>query len=371
MTTPASTELASERPAPGLLGMAERGRIPDALLRQGIRRLCAQRLREEQAGGLDAQAERYAQRIEMLRRSPVAIHTDAANAQHYELPPAFFELCLGKRLKYSSCHYSRGDESLDEAEEAMLKLYGERAQLADGQSILELGCGWGSLTLWMAEGFPRARITAVSNSALQRQHIEAQCRRRGLLNVRVVTCDVNALQLDPAQFDRCVSIEMFEHMRNYETLLGRIAGWLKPGGKLFVHIFAHKTAMYPFETRGDDNWMGRHFFTGGLMPASDTLLWFQSALHIEQRWHVDGTHYQRTANHWLANQDAQRGPVMKVLAQAYGAKAAPLWFQRWRMFWMSCAELFGYADGQEWLVAHYRFLRPPVDSRPDFAAEAP
>ena len=360
MNTVASTttELPQERPAPGLLGMAERGHLPDVLLRQGIRRLCAQRLREELAGGLDAQAVRYAERIAMLRHSPVAIHVDAANAQHYELPPAFFELCLGKRLKYSGCYYPRGDESLDEAEDAMLALYGERAELVDGQSILELGCGWGSLTLWMAERYPQARITAVSNSRPQREHIEAQCRQRALSNVRVTTCDVNALQLEAAQFDRCVSIEMFEHMRNYELLMARIAHWLRPGGKLFVHIFAHRTAMYPFETAGEDNWMGRHFFTGGLMPASDTLLWFQSALRIEQRWHVDGSHYQRTANHWLANQDAHRDPVLRVLGQAYGAAAAPLWFQRWRMFWMSCAELFGYAGGQEWLVAHYRFVRP-------------
>ncbi|MEO8809033.1 MAG: cyclopropane-fatty-acyl-phospholipid synthase family protein [Rhodanobacter sp.] len=337
--------------------MAERGRIPDALLRQGIRRLCAQRLREELAGGLVAQAARFSERIAELRHSPVAIHTDAANAQHYELPPAFFELCLGKQLKYSGCYYPRGDESLEQAEEAMLRLYAERAQLSNGQQILELGCGWGSLTLWMAERYPDARITAVSNSNPQREHIQAQCRQRGLFNVNVITCDVNVLALEANQFDRCVSIEMFEHMRNYETLLQRIGGWLRPGGKLFVHIFAHKTLMYPFETGGDDNWMGRHFFTGGLMPASDTLLWFQSALHIEQRWHVDGTHYQRTANHWLANQDARRAQVMDVLAKAYGHQAAPLWFQRWRMFWMSCAELFGYADGQEWLVAHYRFVR--------------
>ncbi len=347
-----------ERAASGLLGMAERGRLPDALLRQGIRRLCAQRLREEQVGGLDAQAARYAARIDMLRHSPVAIHTDAANAQHYELPPAFFELCLGRRLKYSACYYPHGDESLDEAEAAMLNLYCERAALADGQSILELGCGWGSLTMWMAERYPHTQITAVSNSRQQRAHIEAQCCQRGLSNVHVITRDVNQLALDAEQFDRCVSIEMFEHMRNYDTLLKRIAGWLRPGGKLFVHIFAHKTAMYPFETEGDDNWMGRHFFTGGLMPASDTLLWFQSALHIERRWYVDGTHYQRTANHWLANQDAHREQVMQVLTQAYGGSAAPLWFQRWRMFWMSCAELFGYAGGQEWLVAHYRFVRP-------------
>ncbi|MDE2307960.1 MAG: class I SAM-dependent methyltransferase [Xanthomonadaceae bacterium] len=362
MNIPANANTAAqrERPASGLLGMAERGRIPDALLRQGIRRLCAQRLREERAGGLDAQATRFAEGIEMLRHSPVAIHTDAANAQHYELPPAFFELCLGKRLKYSCCYYPRGDESLEQAESAMLALYDERAELADGQSILELGCGWGSFTLWMAERYPNARIQAVSNSNQQREHIEAQCRRRGLFNVRVITEDVNQLELEPAQFDRCVSIEMFEHMRNYDTLLKRIAGWLRPGGKLFVHIFAHKTVMYPFETDGDDNWMGRHFFTGGLMPASDTLLWFQSTLNIERRWHVDGTHYQRTANHWLGNQDANRERVMEVLGKAYGRQSASLWFQRWRMFWMSCAELFGYADGQEWLIAHYRFVRPRV-----------
>lgn len=358
LTALVAAELPAERPAPGLLGLAERGHLPDALLRQGIRRMCAQRLREEMAGGLDAQAARFARRIEMLRHSPVAIHTDAANAQHYELPPAFFQQCLGKRLKYSSCYYPRGDESLEQAEDAMLTLYGERAELADGQQILELGCGWGSLTLWMAERYPNARIVAVSNSRQQREHIEAQCRQRALFNVRVITQDVNTLELEAGKFDRCVSIEMFEHMRNYATLLGRIAGWLRPGGKVFVHIFAHKTVMYPFETAGGDNWMGRHFFTGGLMPASDTLLWFQHALQIEQRWHVDGTHYQRTANQWLANQDARRELVMATLGVAYGPKFAPLWFQRWRMFWMACAEMFGYADGQEWLVAHYRFVRP-------------
>ncbi len=337
---------------------AERGLLPDAVLRLGIRRLCAQRLREELDGGLGAQAGRYAAHIEMLRRSPVAIHTEAANAQHYELPADFFRLCLGRRLKYSGCYYPRGDESLDAAEDAMLELYGERAELADGQSILELGCGWGSLTLWMAERHRQAQIVAVSNSNRQREHIEAQCRERGIGNVRVITCDVNQLELDARRFDRCVSIEMFEHMRNYETLLARIAGWLKPGGKLFVHIFAHRTLMYPFETAGDDNWLGRHFFTGGLMPASDTLLWFQRDLRIERRWHIDGTHYQRTANHWLANQDAHRRQVMSALREAYGGEAAARWYQRWRMFWMSCAELFGYRNGQEWLVGHYRFALP-------------
>ncbi|MET4674685.1 MULTISPECIES: SAM-dependent methyltransferase [unclassified Luteibacter] len=345
-----------DRAAGGLLGLAERGMLPDALIRRGIRSLCAARLREEGEGGLSAVAARYQKRIDALRQSPVAVHTDAANGQHYELPARFFELCLGPRLKYSGCLYPSGAESLAQAEEAMLEVYGRRAELADGQSILELGCGWGSLTLWMARRYPNARITAVSNSSGQRRHIEARCAELGLDNVKVITNDVNTLELDANGYDRCVSVEMFEHMRNYETLLSRVATWLRPGGKLFVHIFAHRQFMYPFETDGDNDWMGRHFFTGGLMPASDTLLWFQRDLRIEDRWHVDGTHYERTANHWLANQDAARDEVMTVLREAYG-DAAGLWFQRWRIFWMSCAELFGYDRGQEWLVAHYRFVR--------------
>jgi len=352
-----TAELPSDRTAPGLLGLTERGLLPDALLRLGIRRMCAERLRAERAGGPAAQAGRQAQLVDMLRHSPVAIETAAANAQHYELPPAFFERCLGPHLKYSCCYYPRGDETLAEAEDAMLALYGERAELADGQRILELGCGWGSLTLWMAARYPTAHITAVSNSRGQRRHIEAQCRLRGLANVHVLTQDVNTLAMAAGQFDRCVSIEMFEHVRNYQVLMQRIAGWLVPGGKLFVHIFAHRELAYPFETAGAGNWMGRHFFTGGLMPAADTLLHFQQALSIERRWLVDGTHYEKTANHWLRRQDSQRDEVVGVLYTAYPEHAV-LWFQRWRMFWMACAELFGYAGGQEWLVAHYRFVRP-------------
>ena len=359
---PYPAELAADRPAPGLLGLAERGLLPDPLVRFGIRRLCAERLRGERRGGPAAEAERCAERIAALRASPIAIHTEAANAQHYELPAAFFALCLGPRLKYSCCYFPRGGESLAEAEEAMLELYGRRAELADGQRILELGCGWGSLTLWMAERFPHARITAVSNSHSQRHHIEARCRARGLTNVRVLTHDVNSLILDAAHFDRCISIEMFEHVRNFETLMQRIAGWLKPGGKLFAHLFAHRTLLYPFETAGADNWMGRHFFTGGLMPSADTLLHFQADLALERRWLIDGTHYRRTANLWLARQDAQRAEVLAVLRAAYGASGR-LWFERWRLFWMACAELFGYAGGDEWLLAHYRFARPAAGAR--------
>ena len=341
----------------GPIGLAERGLLPDALIRAGIRRLCAQRLREERSADTALAWQRFQALLAELRSSPLAIQTDAANAQHYELPPRFFELCLGKRLKYSSCHFARGDESLEQGEEAMLSLYDERAELADGQDILELGCGWGSLTLWMAQRFPHGRITAVSNSRPQREFIEARCRAAALTNVRIVTCDVNELELPASQFDRVVSIEMFEHMRNYERLIGNIAAWLRPGGKLFVHIFCHRELMYPFETDGDDNWMGRHFFTGGLMPAADTLLWFQRDLRIEQQWRLSGRHYERTANLWLANQDAHHAEVLDVLRGAYG-DAACLWHQRWRMFWMACAELFGYRDGNEWLVGHYRFIKP-------------
>jgi cyclopropane-fatty-acyl-phospholipid synthase len=357
--TPAiETRPAEPGPGTGILGWAERGLLPDSLLRLGIRALCKRRLSAELRGGVEEQAGRFQAGIESLRRSPIAIHTDAANAQHYELPPVFFQACLGKRLKYSCAYFNRGDESLDQAEDAMLALYAERAELRDGQAILELGCGWGSLTLWMAERYPSAKIHAVSNSRPQREFIEAECRRRGLGNVRVTVEDVNRLELPAAQVDRCVSVEMFEHVRNYEALLARIGNWLAPGGKLFVHIFAHRSAMYPFETSGEDDWMGKHFFTGGLMPSIHTLLHFQRHVRVERQWLVPGTHYERTANSWLARMDANRKQAMSVLAETYGAAHAALWFQRWRMFYMACAELFGYADGREWLVSHYRFVRP-------------
>jgi cyclopropane-fatty-acyl-phospholipid synthase len=338
-----------------LIYYAERGLIPDALIRYGIRRLCRQRLNDEGAGDCAVADARFNTMIAMLKQSPIAIETAAANAQHYELPTEFFQLCLGKRLKYSSAYYPNGDETLDQAEEHMLRLYSERAGLSDGQSILELGCGWGSLTLWMAEHYPNSRITAVSNSATQRQHIEAQCALRGYSNVTVITRDVNVLDFEADQFDRCVSIEMFEHMRNYRTLLASISRWLKPEGELFVHIFVHRYLLYPFDVEGDDNWMGRYFFTGGLMPSADTLLHFADNLSLQQRWLVPGRHYAQTSNHWLANQDANRDQIQSILISTYGADQADVWAQRWRLFWMSCAELFAYDHGNEWMVAHYRF----------------
>ena len=341
----------------GLARWAESGHLPDPALRLGMRRLCAQRLRDERAGSADESGERQRRMLDSLRGSAIAIETDAANRQHYELPPAFFQMCLGKHLKYSSCYWDESTHNLAAAEARMLTLYGDRAELADGQRILELGCGWGSLTLWMAEKFPSARITAVSNSRPQREYIEARCRERAIFNVQVITHDVNTLELEEAAFDRVVSIEMFEHMRNYQQLMARIGRWLVPGGKLFVHIFCHRDLLYPFEIEGEDNWMGRHFFTGGLMPAADTLLHFQDDLSIEQRWLLSGEHYEKTANAWLQNHDDNQQAILELLQATYGKQNAKVWNQRWRMFWMACAELFGYDDGKEWRVAHYRFRR--------------
>jgi cyclopropane-fatty-acyl-phospholipid synthase len=341
-----------------LIALAERGLFPDWLVRLGIRRLCAQRLRTLQAGEPAQRQLRQDQLLAALRDSPVAIEVEAANEQHYELPPAFFRLCLGPRLKYSACLFERPDSTLAQAEEAMLELYAQRAGLADGQRILELGCGWGSLTLWMAQRYPHARITAVSNSAGQRRFILDRARQLGVANVEVITCDVNALELPDASFDRAISIEMFEHMRNYRVLLARIARWLDVGGHLFVHIFCHRDSAYPFETDGDHNWMGRYFFTGGLMPAFDTLARFQDDLSLQESWRVDGRHYQRTAEAWLANHDGASEQVLAVMRETYGSADAALWNQRWRLFWLACAETFGYRDGEEWLVGHYLFARP-------------
>lgn len=328
--------------------LAERGRLPDWLIRRGIRRLLRKRLRDEHLDDPERQAEVFADRIEELSRSKIAIETDAANEQHYEVPAAFYQRVLGRHLKYSSGMWDAGTGDLDGAEARMLQVSCERARLADGQRILELGCGWGSLTLWMGANFPRSRITAVSNSSSQREYIMGEAARRGLDNIEVLTCDVNRLEVESG-FDRAVSIEMFEHVRNYRQLLGRISNWLKPDGLLFVHIFCHRTLMYPFETQGEDNWMGRHFFTGGLMPAADTLLCFQRDLRFGRRWLVNGSHYAKTARAWLDRLDADRDGVLQTLdGDAIG-------LQRWRMFFMACEELFAFDRGNEWMVGHYLF----------------
>lgn len=333
------------------ISLLETGFVPDALTRAGIRHLCGVRLATEMRD--------VAGRMAALRASivsgPIAPVPQMANEQHYEVPAEFMRLALGPRMKYSSCLYETGRETLAQAEDAMLALTARRAELADGQDILELGCGWGSLTLWMAERFPKSRITAVSNSAPQREHILAEAARRGLANVTVLTRDMNVFAIDET-FDRVVSVEMFEHMRNYPELMRRVAGWLKPGGKLFIHIFCHKSLAYPFADEGEDDWMARHFFSGGIMPSEGLLLEFQEHLEHEKMWAVNGRHYERTANHWLANLDRNRERALALLRAAYGADGA-LRLTRWRIFYMACAELFGYEGGEEWRVAHYLFRR--------------
>ena len=337
--------------------LLERGLLPDFLVRHGIRRLLAARLVEEDQGDPESQQRHLMKLIARLKQSPIAIHTADANQQHYELPSGFFELVLGKHLKYSSCYYRDAGDTLDQAEAAMLALTAERARLADGDRILELGCGWGSLSLWMAEHFPNSKITVVSNSRTQKRFIDARAAARGFANLEVITSDMNDLSFAAGtSFDRVVSVEMFEHMRNFPELMRRISGWLKPGGKLFVHIFCHRELAYPFVDQDANDWMARHFFTGGIMPSEGLLARFQDHLVLERQWAVNGTHYEKTSNHWLANLDRNREAALESLRRVRGADAA-LWLRRWRVFYMACAELFGYADGEEWRVAHYRFRR--------------
>jgi cyclopropane-fatty-acyl-phospholipid synthase len=332
--------------------LLEKNLLPDRLVRFGIRRLLAQRLREE-----SARYDRTAYVADLKTRA-LAEQTAAANEQHYEVPTPFYQYCLGKRLKYSGCLYPTGRESLDEAEEHMLALYAERARLADGQDILELGCGWGSLCLYNAERFPRSRITAISNSRTQKEHIDAEARKRGLKNLCILTCDINVFEIEPAAFDRVVSVEMFEHLKNYHLLFQKIARWLRPGGLLFTHIFTHRELSYHFVARDETDWMSRHFFTGGQMPAHDLLPQFQDHLKLIQDWKVNGRHYQKTAEHWLENMDAHRDEIMPLFLDTYGPDQAEKWWAYWRVFYMACAELWGYRGGEEWLVSHYLFEKP-------------
>jgi cyclopropane-fatty-acyl-phospholipid synthase len=332
------------------------GLLPDALIRTGIRRLLRQRLADEYSGGPDATWERQRTLWNRLDNGPIAEQTEAANEQHYEVPPAFFEQVLGPHLKYSCGWWEPGVTDLATSEAAMLALTAARADLAEGQRILELGCGWGSLTLWMAEHFPTARITAVSNSRDQRAFILERARLRNLTNVEVITADMNVFQPTDTGFDRVVSVEMFEHMRNHRVLMERIAGWLAPGGKLFVHIFTHRELTYLFEAKDPNDWMSREFFSGGVMPSDALLLRHQRDLHIEDHWRVSGTHYAKTSEAWLARQDANREEILALFRTAYGHEARTR-FHRWRVFFLACAELWNDRQGAEWFVSHYRFVK--------------
>ena len=338
-----------------LIELAEKGIIPDYFIRQGIVRNCENRLNNENVSNTEKVSSKKQIWIEQMKESPIALVPEKANEQHYEVPPAFFENVLGKHLKYSSGYWPDGVNSLDDSEESMLELSFERAQLADGDSILELGCGWGSLTCYMASKLPNSKITAVSNSKDQKEHILNRCKNQGLENIEVITADMNDFGTEN-KYDRVVSIEMFEHMRNYKKLLSKISSWLNDDGKLFIHIFTHQSVVYPFENQGEADWMAREFFSGGMMPSHDLLLHFQNDLIIDDVWSMSGTHYEKTSLAWVNKMDANKDSIMKIFSKTYGDDAK-LWFQRWRIFFMSCEKLFGYNNGSEWGVSHYRFSK--------------
>ena len=332
-----------------IIGTAERVPLPDAIIRAGIQRLCsrtATRLSECNARTDAAFADEMAARA-------IAEHTDEANAQHYEVPAAFFAKVLGPNRKYSSCFYKEPASTLREAEEEALRQTAEHAELGDGQSILELGCGWGSLSLWMARQFPHAQVIAVSNSSSQREYIEGEARKRSLANLRVITSDMNVFE-PGMQFDRIVSVEMFEHIMNWRDLMTRVRTWLKPnGGRFFMHIFTHRSGSYLFDRTDREDWIAQHFFTGGVMPSHHLIRQYAEIFEVEKEWRWSGAHYQRTALDWLRNFDAQRDEIERVLREVYGDDTA-LWMRRWRWFFLATAGLFGHAGGSEWGVSHYR-----------------
>lgn len=338
------------------LRWSEQGYVPDKVIRHGIRRLLAQRLDEINHGDNEKTAECQHHFIQDMYKSPIAVVPEKANEQHYEVPAEFFELVLGRLKKYSCCYWPQVTHSLDDAEEQALAETCAHAQLDDNQRILELGCGWGSLSLWMAAHYPDSQIDAVSNSHSQREYIESIATSRGLSNINVITCDMNDFDTT-ARYDRVVSVEMFEHMRNWPRLYDNINRWLKDDGLFFKHIFVNRSVPYLFLDKDEDDWMSRNFFSGGMMPSDDLPLHFQQQLNLVRQWRWDGKHYEKTSNAWLHNMDINKDYVWPLLEQVYGASQAQIWWMRWRMFFMACAELFAFDNGQQWYVSHYLFSK--------------
>lgn len=337
--------------------LLEKDLLPDFLIRIGIRQLVKQRLRDENKGETQAQHESFWKLLTELKNSPIAINTQDANEQHYEVPTAFYQYCLGKHLKYSCGYWKEGVTDLDTSEHDMLELTCQRAELANGQEVLELGCGWGSLSLYMAAKYPDSQFTVVSNSKTQKEYIDSQALQRGIANLTVLTADMNVFEIDHNRFDRVVSVEMFEHMRNYQLLLKKVASFLKPHGKLFVHIFTHKEYAYKFEVIDETDWMSQYFFTGGIMPSDHLLMYFNDDLTVQQHWHVNGTHYGKTSEAWLQKMDAHKAQIMPLFEQTYSKQQAVKWWVYWRMFYLACAELFAFNGGNEWMVSHYLFKK--------------
>ena len=339
-----------------LIKLSESQLFPDYLIRFGIRQLLKKRIASLISQDTESNHQHKMNFIEAMNKSTIALVPELANEQHYEVPSKFYDFCLGKHKKYSSCYWTDKTNNLNQSESEALELTASHANLKDGQLVLELGCGWGSLTLWMAKKYPKSKITAVSNSKSQKVYILNEAKKRKLKNIKVITEDMNVFN-SKEKFDRVVSVEMIEHMRNHKKLFKNIASWLKPKGMFFMHIFVHQSQPYLFEVEEDDDWMSQYFFSGGMMPSKDLPLYFQDQMKLISQWDWSGTHYEKTANAWLENLDKNKTRVLPILKKTYGEKDGEMWLQRWRIFFMACAELWGYKGGTEWRVGHYLFRK--------------
>ncbi len=324
------------------------GALPDPVLRAGARLGARMRIAREQRGGVEAQEERTRALVRHMSSGPIAEHPAKANEQHYELPAEFMGLFLGPRRKYSACLWGSGVDDLAAAEEAMLELTCARARIADGMEVLDLGCGWGALSLWIAERYPSARVLAVSNSGSQRRWIEAERDRRGLAGLEVVTADINEFA-PRRRFDRVVSVEMFEHARNWSALMQRISDWVAPAGSAFVHVFSHRRLAYRIE----GTWAAERFFTAGTMPSHELLARFDGDLVVADRWAVSGEHYARTLRSWLRRLDEHAAEALAILRRGRSEREARRLLGTWRLFLLSTAEMWAWRGGDEWMVSHY------------------
>ncbi len=333
----------------------ESGLVPEPIIRSGIRRLLARKIEQEKLESVEARQARLMAFVEELKKAPIAIETDTANEQHYEVPTEFYNLVLGPRKKYSSGLWKNDTDSFEESENNMLALYCERADIQPGQRVLDLGCGWGSVSLYLAEHYPDCQITGLSNSKTQKEYIDGTAKEKGFENLEIVTGNVVDFEFEANRFDRVISVEMFEHMKNYQQLLAKISRWLTAEGQLFVHIFTHNTFAYHYEDKDGTDWMTRYFFSGGTMPSNDLLHYFQDDLTLVNQWCVNGTHYQKTSEAWLDNMKRHRQEILPILASTYGEKNVTKWWVYWQVFFLACAELWGYDNGNEWLVSHYLF----------------